>query len=220
MKPRARSHAAKQEKSASILEAALKLFSEHGFSGTTVEMITSAVDLSPGAFYVYFQSKLEIYRTLNAIGIDILKENISRAISWPGQGALSKLSAIAAAYHHFYCEHKEYYQVMAILHLGQKAFFRDLDMVVFLEEKTMEVLKVIAAIIEEGRAAGEIGPVDGWKTAVAFWGMVDGIILLEERNNTSFVKLSLDDLIKQMITMTFSGIAAKTSSQTRPKARS
>lgn len=208
MKPRARTQAAKLAKRTQLLEAALRLFSEHGFAGTTVEMITAAVDLSPGAFYLYFQNKLEVYRTLNAQGIDILKEDIHQAISWPGLDALAKLSAVAAAYCRFYCEHKEYYQIMAILHLGQKAFFQDFEMVSLLEHKTIALLQIIAAIIEEGQASGAIRAVDGWKTAVAFWGMIDGIILLEERRNTAFVKLSLDELIKHMVVMTFSGIAA------------
>lgn len=207
MPPRARSHAAKLAKRTQLLEAALRLFSEHGFAGTTVEMITAAVGLSPGAFYLYFRNKLEIYRTLNALGIDILKDAIQQAIAWPGLSALAKLSAVAAAYYRFYREHTEYYQVMAILHLGQKDFFQDLELVALLEQKTIEVLQVIAAVIAEGQAAGEIQAVDSWKTAVAFWGMIDGIILLEERQNTSFVNVSLDELVKHMMTMTFTGLA-------------
>ncbi|GHU66612.1 TetR family transcriptional regulator [Clostridia bacterium] len=43
-----------------IKQTALELFEEHGFDIVTIEDITSAVGVSKGTFYVYFQSKDEI----------------------------------------------------------------------------------------------------------------------------------------------------------------
>jgi AcrR family transcriptional regulator len=46
-----------------ILDAALVLFEEHGFDGTTVTAIEAAVGLSPGSgsFYRHFSSKSEVF---------------------------------------------------------------------------------------------------------------------------------------------------------------
>lgn len=47
-----------------ILEAALRLFGEGGFDGTSVEAIAREAGLSKGALYLYFESKLAILEEL------------------------------------------------------------------------------------------------------------------------------------------------------------
>ena len=49
------------ERKAAILQAALQQFSIHGMSGTTMERIAEAADLSKTNLFYYFQSKEEIY---------------------------------------------------------------------------------------------------------------------------------------------------------------
>lgn len=47
-----------------LMNAAEKLFLEHGVSGTTIEQIALGADLSKGAFYLHFTSKEEIHLAL------------------------------------------------------------------------------------------------------------------------------------------------------------
>ena len=61
----------KKQRKQQLLEVAKRFFFEKGYQGTTIEMITAEVGLSPGAFYGYFKSKLEIYLTLYSEAIDI-----------------------------------------------------------------------------------------------------------------------------------------------------
>ena len=49
------------ERKSAILKAALEQFSIHGMSGTTMERIAEAADLSKTNLFYYFQSKEEIY---------------------------------------------------------------------------------------------------------------------------------------------------------------
>lgn len=45
-----------------IIEAAIELFYKKGYHGTTVNNITSAAGVAAGTFYLYFPSKLELYK--------------------------------------------------------------------------------------------------------------------------------------------------------------
>jgi AcrR family transcriptional regulator len=45
---------------ASIREHALRLFREHGYTGTTVEQIAEAAEVSPATFYRYFPTKEDV----------------------------------------------------------------------------------------------------------------------------------------------------------------
>jgi len=49
-----------------ILDAGLKLFSEHGFAGTSMRMLARATGLRESSLYNHFAGKDELYRSLTA----------------------------------------------------------------------------------------------------------------------------------------------------------
>ncbi|MDF2692673.1 MAG: amtR [Labilithrix sp.] len=51
-----------------ILETALQLFATHGFAGTSVRDITTALELQPSAIYAHFKSKDEVLAELSRLG--------------------------------------------------------------------------------------------------------------------------------------------------------
>ena len=52
-----------------ILDAATNLFSTHGFNGTSIDDILTAVGITKGAFYYYFKSKEHLCETVLDITI-------------------------------------------------------------------------------------------------------------------------------------------------------
>ncbi len=209
MKRRARTEEAKQDRRNSILSSAKHLFSEYGYQSTTIEMITEHSDLSPAAFYIYFEGKIDIYRALNDMGIEILRGLLTEALSRPGLSPWQKIEAITESYYRFYMEHHELYEITAVLHLGQKEFFKNFNMVPLLEEKAREILRLIDSILQEGVSNKTFRPIDTWKTAIAMWGTIDGIIMLDEKKSTSFTETTLGELINTVLNIILNGIKSE-----------
>ena len=62
---------------------ALRLFSERGVVGTTIEDITNAADVGKGTFFNYFPSKEHILAHLCQLQMGKIQEFVSQAIGSP-----------------------------------------------------------------------------------------------------------------------------------------
>jgi AcrR family transcriptional regulator len=66
-----------------LLESAKTLFSQRGYYATSVEEIVASAGLSKGAFYFYFKSKEELFKSLvEEVHLNIVK----RLESFFGEG--------------------------------------------------------------------------------------------------------------------------------------
>jgi AcrR family transcriptional regulator len=67
----------KLETRQSLMEAALRLFSESGYDATTVKDITDAADVAKGTFFNYFETKETILPAIAARRLEQLKEALT-----------------------------------------------------------------------------------------------------------------------------------------------
>jgi AcrR family transcriptional regulator len=213
MSTRAKSIAAKEQRKRLLMDAAKELFFEKGYRDTTIEMITERAGVSTGAFYLYFKSKEAIYMTLYADGIDIFHRMAEQAISWPGMSALAKMSAIAHAYHRFYIEYTEYFDILAFIHMYETKLNERSEMSAALDAKAIALLKMIEGIIKEGIESGELEPMDTWQATNVLWGMMDGLVMLAERKNVMVMGVTLEALFKNALEIIFYGMARRNSLQ-------
>jgi len=206
---RARTVEDKEQRKRLILDAGKQLFFTRGYRETTIEKITERAGVSTRTFYLYFKSKQEIYMTLYADGIDLFRGMAEEAVSWPGMSALARLSAIAHAYYRFYKNHTEYFEILAFIHMHQAELKVRNDMSSLLDEKAIELLKIIETVIREGTDSGELTPMDPWKATNVLWGLMDGLVTLAARENVMVMGVTLEDLIKQSLEMVFYGMDAR-----------
>lgn len=205
-KQRARTDAEKEFRRRKILDAARSVFAEFGFQGTKISMITQKASLSPAAFYLYFKNKVEAYRTLSIDGTALLSAKIHSALESKTDDYTGQIEAMAHAYFSFFEEEREYYDIITVHHLGQRDFFEDLDLVANLEEQSLSLLSVLSSIIQKGMETGEFKTLDPWKTAATLWGMMDGVLLMEVRQSTSYIDLDIKTLSHHFLALALSAL--------------
>jgi AcrR family transcriptional regulator len=67
----------KQARPAEILEAALKVFAEKGFSGARMEDIAARAGVTKGTIYLYFENKEAVFKTLVRESIGAILSSVS-----------------------------------------------------------------------------------------------------------------------------------------------
>lgn len=70
----------RQQTRQALLEAGRRLFALKGVSETPINEITEAADLGFGTFYLYFQSKEELYEEIMRAGIAEVQQKVLEAI--------------------------------------------------------------------------------------------------------------------------------------------
>lgn len=70
-----------------VLEAALKLFSQNGYSQTTFSMIARESGFSRGPIYWHFSNKNELYEAVIAVSQEALSNLVEETLARPGSAA-------------------------------------------------------------------------------------------------------------------------------------
>lgn len=76
----------KEQRRATIIEAAEELIKEKGLEAVTMDEIAEKAELSKGALYLYFKNKSDLYLAVNAKGMSLLNERLSEVLAEPRTG--------------------------------------------------------------------------------------------------------------------------------------
>jgi TetR/AcrR family transcriptional regulator len=173
---------------AAILDAAERLFLEHGFHSTTVEEIAARADVSVGSIYVHFQSKEGLYLALIERALDVEERYMEEAFK-PTLSLGQQLFAAGWAYLRFYLENPGYFRILVFPHIDA----RPEDSLPFaaqrLAERAEAQVRRVAGIIELSVKTGNARPVDPYRAAKFMWGAWSGVIALNLRPD----RMRLDD---------------------------
>ena len=149
-----------QETKRRILEAAEKVFAEHGYQGASVSKITTAAGVGQGTFYLYYPTKHEVFVEL----VDDLNQRVRQAMSTGSQRGTTRLESEREGFREFFrfaAEHPAIYRVV------REAEF------VAPEALRRHYTRIVDGYVQgltTARAAGEIDP--DLDTRVAAWALM------------------------------------------------
>src|SRR5258708_1821275 len=112
----ARSATRKEE----ILNAATKLFAEHGYADTDTQLLADKLQVGKGTFYRYFQSKRKLFLAAVDRGMRRLCDHIDSSIAEIDDPP-ERIAQVVRLYLSFFAEHPE----LAELLIQERAQFKD-----------------------------------------------------------------------------------------------
>jgi AcrR family transcriptional regulator len=180
-----------------IIVAAKRVFSEKGFSKTTMEDIAREAELSPGTLYLYFKNKDELYASLSLRILQYLNIRLEDVKKEKDTDPGKKILAIKEALYDVY--QFDPMILINMFHLQSSETLKNLSSPLL--ENIMELsrnsLSVLAEIFKDG--SGRKFFLDDNPGAVAdiVWSLFTGVVLWEESkrmidDEKNFLKQTLD----------------------------
>ncbi len=196
--------ATKDERRASLIAAAQRVFGEKGFHAATVDDITRAANVAKGTFYLYFQEKREIYYEVIR-GFFHLVHDIAGSLgatAREGVDFVAEAERAAGELMRAFLDNRElvrlaYRESMGLdpeLERLMRGFYR-------------ELAEVEAQNVRLGMEIGLFREVDALLVAYAHIGMVERVLL--QLLDEGAVLPPPDAIVKQMVRLAFEGLVKR-----------
>lgn len=159
----------KEERRNRILEVSLDLFLEKGFSGTKISDISSAVGMSAGLFFHYFNSKDEVYEELVKIGLTGTQMSMNHEFENP----IDFFEIVSEQIFTVIEQNRRVAKMFVFMANAQI----DTSVPPTARENALKVnnIQMSIPIIEKGQHIGVIKQGDPLALSIAFWSAVQGI---------------------------------------------
>lgn len=135
-----------------ILAAALRLFADRGYAGTSVQDIVSGARVTKPALYYYFPSKAELYQALLDRAHDeryrLMTEAVARGKDLPG-----KLEELLNAHFEFLQSHRE---LLGLVYATAFAARGEMPKEIRYLDKCQRNFGLVRDLIREGQRAGQL----------------------------------------------------------------
>ncbi|KEO78494.1 TetR/AcrR family transcriptional regulator [Paenibacillus polymyxa] len=131
-----------------ILEEAVVLFAESGYSNTTTAIIAQSVGVTPGTIFQYFPSKEALYYAAVLEPLADIQAKSLACLQQEGTPGVLIKSMVAEQFNHIYSYINELRLVQSVL--GQRVKFPELT------QKVLESIKVMTDAIECVYAKGQL----------------------------------------------------------------
>jgi AcrR family transcriptional regulator len=179
-----------------IFEAAIKEFSQNGYSGATMDSIAVSAGVAKGTLYYHFKSKEEIFKYIITEGMELINEEVQNAADRE-EDILNKLRAICRVQLNLVYVNRDFFKVVMSQLWGQE--IRHLE----LRDSIRKYLSVIEGYLNEAMEAGIIKRAESSFLAYAFFGTLCSAAVYELINNNLS---NVDDVIESLMEYVLKGI--------------
>ena len=170
----------REQRRRQIMRAAHKVFSNKGFTKTTMEDIAHEAELSPGTLYLYFKNKDELYASLSVEVLERLYEMLKLVYIKEARNTKVRIDHLK---HSLY----DIYQVdplilLNLFHLQSSEILKNLapPMLTTIRDLSKKSLEILAKIFAEGidnKVFIEKHPAD---LSNVMWALFSGVVMWEE----------------------------------------
>lgn len=180
-----------------IIVAAKRVFSEKGYSKSTMEDIAREAELSPGTLYLYFKNKDELYASLSLRILQYLNIRLEDVKREKDVEPRKKIAAIKEALFDVY--QFDPMILINMFHLQSSETLKNLSSPLLenITELSRNSLTILSAIFKDD--SGQDRYASHHPTAIAdiVWSLFTGVVLWEESkrmidNEKDFLKQTLD----------------------------
>lgn len=179
-----------------IFESAIKIFSESGYRGATMDDIAANAGLAKGTLYYHFTSKEEIFNFIVEEGLKILQNQVIE-VQEMNIGPIEKLIKICKIQLTFLYGYTDFFKVVMSQLWGNESRQDEL------RQKIRTYINEIEINIKNAMDNGQIEKGDTELIAFQFFGSLCSSAIYE---SIHIEKISLDNIIESTIKFTLKGI--------------
>ncbi|AGK95163.1 transcriptional regulator [Clostridium pasteurianum BC1] len=161
-----------------IFHSAIKVFSNNGYNGATMDEIASNAGVAKGTLYYHFKSKEEIFKYIITEGVDLMKNEIDEATN-NEKSPLEKLQAVCRVQLNLIHENRDFFRVIASQLWGKE--LRQLELRDIMRRYVIHIEEFVKAAME----VGSIKEGNSLFLAYAFLGTLCSVSLYEVVNAES-----------------------------------
>lgn len=190
-----------------ILNAAIKIFSEKGFSAATTSEIAKAANVAEGTIFRYFPKKKEllhgiVLRAIDIFGKNILVDELQQVINENSNKSIEqKIKAIIMNRIKVFTEYFPYIKVV----LYEIQFHEDIRQL-FIDKISKNIIKMVKQVIEDSKEQGEIKSINSLVACRSFIGMVLMMLMQRQFIPSENVFVDIEEEVDMIIDIFFNGI--------------
>lgn len=184
-----------------IFESAIKVFSESGYRGSTMDEIAANAGLVKGTLYYHFESKEEIFNFIVEEGLKILQSQVMEVQNL-NIDPIDKLIKICRIQLTFLYGYTDFFKVVMSQLWGNENRQNEL------REKIKKYINIIEVNIKAAMDNGQIEKGDTELIAFHFFGSLCSAAIYESLNNE---KVNLEEIIESTIKVTLNGLVISNS---------
>jgi len=190
-----------QKKRQEILKAALALFGQAGYSGTTMDDIASRMGFSKAALYQYFKNKEELFTALiQESGMMSLVTGIS--VQGPAEDFTSTMEKIGSGFMEMYRERGRLDLLRTVI--CESPRFPEAGRLLY-EQAINRGAGRVAGYLGEMKETGELREINPKLAARAFLGMLLSFVLVDSLINAGEREFSEKEIVKGAVEIFLNG---------------